>query len=259
MLLIICLVLSSCKKTSQSKEDQINNNTCYITNWEEGNVSINYAYDNNDRIVTESITKGSGVYELPAKRTFNYKSDRITINEFPSNITYDLLISSNRVVKFSFYADRDSEVTYSLEGYITKINDYSISSNKLLHTKEFRYQNGNLTSVIATGGLGTPNQNIETYTLEYYQDKKAVDGIDLSSNKFIMPDWDLADYFAPFQLPTGLFGKPSANLLKVVRFPHGGEYFTFNYDFDKNDKVTKITYQDKRNVTKIVSLSFNCK
>lgn len=258
LLILSSLISFSCKKES-SKEDQTNNNTCYITNWEEGNISINYVYDANDRIVTENITKGAGLYELPAKRTFNYKSDRITVNELPSNIAYDLLLSSNKVVKFSFKPDRYSEVTYSADGYVSKISDYNNGDNKLLHTKEFIYQSGNLTSIIATGAIGMPNQNIETYTLEYYGDKKAIEGVDLALNKFIMPDWDLADYFAPFQLQAGLFGKPSANLLKAVRFPHNGEYFSFTYDFDKNDKVTKITYQDKRNTVKIVNLSFNCK
>lgn len=257
LLILSSLISFSCKK-EPSKEDQTNNNTCYIANWEEGNVSINYAYDANDRIVTENITKGAGVYELPAKRTFNYKSDRITVNELPSNVTYDLLLSSNRVVKFSFKSDRYSEVAYDADGYISKISDYSNSNNSLLHTKEFRYQNGNLTSVIATGGIGTPNQNTEIYALEYFQAKKAIEGVDLALNKFIMLDWDLADYFAPFQLPVSFFGKGSVNLLKAVRFPHGGEYFSFTYDFDKNDMVTKITYQDKRNAVKIVSLSFNC-
>lgn len=257
LLILSSLISFSCKK-EPSKEDQTNNNTCYITNWEEGNVSINYVYDANDRIITENITKGAGVYELPGKRTFNYKSDRVTINELPSNVSYDLLLSSNRVIKFSFKPDRYSEVTYTTDGYVSKINDYSNSNNSLLHTKEFKYQNGNLTSVIATGGIGTPNQNTETYTLEYYQDRKAIEGMDLALNKFILPDWDLADYFAPFQLSIGLFGKSSGNLLKAVRFPNGGEYFSFTYDFDKNNKVTKITYQDKRNAVKIVSLSFNC-
>ncbi|MBC8987558.1 DUF4595 domain-containing protein [Pedobacter sp. N36a] len=260
-LLILSIFISfSCKK-EPSKESQTNNNMCYITNWEESNVSINYAYDANDRIITENITKGSGAYVLPAKRTFNYKSDRITVNELPSNTTYDLLLSSNRVVEFSFPSAWNdySKVEYSSDGYVTKISNYYKTDNKLYHTKEFKYQNGNLISVIATGGIGTPNQYTETYSLEYYQDRKAIEGVDFALNKFIMPDWYLSDYFTPFQLPVSFFGGGSGNLLKAVRFPHGGEYFSFTYDFDKNDKVTKITYIDKRNAVKIVNLSFNCK
>lgn len=261
LLAVAVLLTASCKKggdDSSTEEGVIINQDCYLSNWDNNNgLKIKYAYDSNNRIITENIVAPDW-YELPSLREFNWKSDRVTVTESPSKFTYDLMLSENKVSKFSFVNGRYSTAAYNSEGYIISISDFSNTNNSLIHTKEFNYQNGNLTSIVSK----LPNnQNVETYTLEYYTDKKAIEGVDIGLNKFILADWDLGDSFAPYQIPVGIFGKASKNLLKSVVFPGGNEEFNFVYEFDSSGKVTRIMYREPNSVggNNLTSLSYNCK
>jgi hypothetical protein len=260
----ICLLMFSCKKSPKANDDDntdpepATNQSCYISSWVDGDVLVQYLYDGDNSIITENITKVPGVYEAPKKREFDYRYDRIIVTESTPNKTYDLLLTSNRITEIPERYFRHSIITYSPEGYITLISTYD-NKNKLAYTRDFKYQSGNLTSIVATFLIGEPYESVEIFTLEYYTGKKAIDGVDLSLNQFILPDWAILEYFAPFQLPTTFFGKPSANLLKKIIYPNGRGYYNFSYDFDKNDKVNKITYSDQKNKTKTVSLQYQCK
>ncbi|MCX2478368.1 hypothetical protein OQY15_04655 [Pedobacter sp. MC2016-15] len=260
----IILLMSSCKKSSNSNEEPENVTpniptiqSCVLSSWNDINgLEIKYTYDAQGRITGENIA-APNFYELPSSRKFEWKSDKITVTEAPANRSYDLSLTSNRVSRFTFLPDRYSTVTYSNDGYISKISDYKISDNTLLLTKEFLYTAGNLTSIISTRGIGTASVIKETYLLDYYVDKKAIDGADIGLNNFILPNWDLSDAFAPYQLPAGIFGKSSTNLLKSVRYPLGEESFNFIYDFDAAGKPIKMTYKEPNSKGGLNIVSFN--
>lgn len=210
-------LISSCKKNSDKKA------TCRIVTVAQSssgsNSTINITYNNDGKISTLGTSSGSS----STNKVFTYSGNTIIINSTSGSIS-----------------TRDS-VTVDAQGKALNIRQFSDLTGSNWTNYRFEYNGSDLLKFHETSdGDATEETTVATYsngnmvglqnassnsTLEYFTDKKVQPG-------------DYLELISLIQYGVSVY--PHKNLVKTID-GGSGSITNFNYEFDAEGNITKVT------------------
>jgi hypothetical protein len=216
-LLILCSTFSSCKKDNDKKA------ACKIvtvTQTSSGSTGIiNITYNNDGKISTVNTSSSSGT----SSKVFTYSGNTINI------------VSTNGPS-----TSRDS-VTLNANGRASNIRSFNDMTGTTWSNQSFEYNGNELLKVHQTDNTSsTPETTVATYTngnLVTLTSPSSTTTIEYFTDKNTQPG-DYLELAYLINYGVGLF--PHKNLLKTID-GGGGSVTNFNYEFDADGKITKVT------------------
>jgi hypothetical protein len=218
LLLALTGILASCKKDKDKKA------TCRITtvisSGSGNNTVYNITYNNDGKISTLN-SSGSAV----TNKVFTYSGNTVNVNT---------TVGSNT------FSSRDS-ITLDSKGRPVNIRNFFNESGTNWNNSSFEYNGDDLLKYIVTSSSSSTSETVTATYLNGNMVNLQTTGVSSSVAYFTDKKVQPGDYLEISNLiQFGLTVFPHKNLVKSVD-SGGGSITNFNYEFDADGQITKLT------------------